>query len=144
MHGKPSSPRLQVLKPKAGEVDVVVGTRLRLRRRVLDMSQRHLADALHITQQQLQKYETGQNRISAARLYDAARILNAPVAWFYGGLDDPEAEKKLRDVVAATGDEPASGLSDEILDRLKDHASSPQGRQELLQIMKALVDPPVG
>jgi len=66
---------------------------------MLGMSQQQLAGALNIAQQQLHKYETGQNRISAARLYDAARILNAPVAWFYERLDDPEAERNLRDVL---------------------------------------------
>ena len=99
VNSKPHSRRLQSAKPKAGQVDTVVGTRLRLRRRMLDMSQQELADALDIAQQQLQKYETGQNRISASRLYEAAKLLKAPIAWFYEGLDDPADEESLQMVL---------------------------------------------
>ena len=65
---------------------------------MLGMRQQELADALN-TQQQLQKYETGQNRISASRLYEAAKLLKAPIAWFYEGLDDPAAEESLQMVL---------------------------------------------
>jgi transcriptional regulator with XRE-family HTH domain len=142
MNEKPPTHRFPSSKPRAGDVDVVVGTRLRLRRRVLEMTQGELADALNIAQQQLQKYETGQNRISAARLYEAARILNAPVAWFYEGLDDPRAEGNLRVMLGlAEGENPSALSETEIESLLKAYASRPDGRQKLLQIMKTLIDP---
>jgi transcriptional regulator with XRE-family HTH domain len=137
---KPHSRRLQSGKPKAGEVDTVVGTRLRLRRRMLDMSQQELADALHIAQQQLQKYETGQNRISASRLYEAARILNAPVAWFYEGLADPVAEESLQALVGMDDSEASAQITQgEIEGLLRAYASGPDKGKRLLQLLKLLV-----
>ena len=106
------------------------------------MTQRQLADALNIAQQQLQKYETGQNRISATGLYEAAKILNAPVTWFYEGLDDPEAEKNLRIILGLAGGENRWTLSElEIESLLKTCGSNPDGRQKLAQIVKMLIDP---
>lgn len=137
--------RLQSGKPKAGKVDIVVGTRLRLRRRVLDMSQKQLADALNIAQQQLQKYETGQNRISASRLYEAARILNAPVAWFYEGLTDPVAEENLQALVGMGDSEGSAPITQgEIEGLLRVYASGPDKRKRLLQLLKMLTSSRTG
>jgi transcriptional regulator with XRE-family HTH domain len=77
---------------RPNEVDVHVGQRLRLRRKRLSISQEKLADALGLTFQQVQKYERGFNRISASKLYEAARFLHAPVTYFYEGLTKPEDE----------------------------------------------------
>ena len=86
---------------KPNQIDLHVGSRMRLRRKLLNISQEKLADALGLTFQQVQKYERGANRISASKLFEAARFLKAPVAYFYEGLgrpDDPDAEE------AAAGD----------------------------------------
>ena len=56
-----------------------------MRRKMLNMSQGELADALGVTFQQVQKYEKGSNRISASRLKEAARILQVPVPFFFEG-----------------------------------------------------------
>lgn len=53
----------------------------------LGWSQARFAAGLGITFQQVQKYESGANRISASRLYEAARLLDAPVGWFFEGLE---------------------------------------------------------
>ena len=66
-------------------VDKHVGSRVRMRRKMLNMSQGELADALGVTFQQVQKYEKGSNRISASRLQEAARILQVPVPFFFEG-----------------------------------------------------------
>lgn len=71
------------------EVDLHVGQRLRARRRQIGMVQEGLASALGLTFQQVQKYERGANRISASKLYDAARALGVPVSYFFEGLPDP-------------------------------------------------------
>jgi transcriptional regulator with XRE-family HTH domain len=125
--------------PRAGEVDTVVGTRLRLRRRMLDMSQQELADALHIAQQELQRYETGQNRVSASLLYEAARILNAPVAWFYEDLADPVVEESLQALVGMEESEASARTQSEIEGLLRAYASGPDKRKKLLQLLKVLV-----
>lgn len=70
-------------------IDVHVGRRVRLRRKELGISQERLADGLDLTFQQVQKYERGSNRISASKLYEIARVLRVPVAFFFEGLDDP-------------------------------------------------------
>ncbi len=64
-------------------VDVHVGARLRVRRRLLGMSQTTLGEAIGVTFQQMQKYEKGMNRISASRLFDLSRVLDVPVEFFF-------------------------------------------------------------
>jgi transcriptional regulator with XRE-family HTH domain len=66
-------------------IDKYVGTRLRVRRMMLGMSQTDVGDALGLTFQQVQKYEMGENRIGAGRLQQLAGILNMPVAFFFDG-----------------------------------------------------------
>ena len=65
--------------------DKYVGSRMRMRRLMLDMSQTQLGDALGITFQQVQKYEKGKNRISASRLQHLSQILRVPVPFFFEG-----------------------------------------------------------
>ena len=66
-------------------VDKYVGSRLKMRRHILDMSQTELADAIGLTFQQVQKYEKGLNRISASRLQQLAAVLQVPVGFFFEG-----------------------------------------------------------
>src|SRR5262245_3520008 len=68
---------------KSHPVDIYVGTRMRLRRTLLGMSQATLGDAVGLTFQQVQKYERGFNRISASRLYEFAKVLDVPVSYFF-------------------------------------------------------------
>ena len=67
-------------------VDKFVGSRVRMRRMMLGMSQEKLADALGLTFQQVQKYEKGTNRISASRLQAISQILEVPVHFFFDGV----------------------------------------------------------
>src|SRR5512143_3127512 len=64
-------------------IDVHVGSRVRLRRTLLGMSQGRLGDAIGLTFQQVQKYERGTNRVSSSRLFDLARVLDVPVSYFF-------------------------------------------------------------
>src|SRR5436189_681918 len=70
---------------RANPVDVHVGSRVRLRRMMLGMSQEKLGESLGITFQQIQKYEKGTNRIGASRLQHIARVLTMPVSYFFEG-----------------------------------------------------------
>jgi transcriptional regulator with XRE-family HTH domain len=74
-------------KPAASKIplaaDVHIGTRVRLRRMMLGVSQERLGDTLGITFQQIQKYEKGTNRIGGSRLASIAEVLNVPVAFFF-------------------------------------------------------------
>lgn len=71
-------------------VDVHVGKRIRHRRWLVGMTQQQLAEAVGIKFQQIQKYETGANRVSASRLWDIAAALDIQVSFFFDGIDDKE------------------------------------------------------
>ena len=79
-------------------VDLHVGARIRMRRRMQGVSQEKLADALGLTFQQVQKYERGANRVSASKLYEIAASLRTPVSYFFEGLADPtnDGEAEVR------------------------------------------------
>lgn len=73
-------------------IDRHVGLRIRMRRKELGISQERLADSIGLTFQQVQKYERAANRVSASKLWEVARALNASIAYFYEGLSEtPEA-----------------------------------------------------
>ncbi len=75
----------------AKRVDAYVGERIRERRTALGLTQEHLARALDISYQQVQKYETGANRVSAGRLFEIGGKLEVEISFFFEGLD-PESE----------------------------------------------------
>ncbi|WP_273718759.1 MULTISPECIES: helix-turn-helix transcriptional regulator [Bartonella] len=67
-------------------IDLLVGKRIRLRRKRLKMSQTTLGDALGVSFQQIQKYENGLNRVRAGRLMEISDILNVPISFFYADI----------------------------------------------------------
>jgi transcriptional regulator with XRE-family HTH domain len=69
-------------------IDVHVGSRVRLRRMLIGMSQEKLGELLGLTFQQVQKYEKGTNRIGASRLYQIAQFLNVPVQFFFEDISE--------------------------------------------------------
>jgi len=92
-------------------VDTHVGQRIRQRRWMVGMTQQQLGERVGIKFQQIQKYETGTNRVSASRLWDIAAALDVPVSFFFEGLDramteshaagDVLADKEAQDLVRA-------------------------------------------
>ena len=72
-------------------VDIHVGSRIRMRRTLLGMSQEKVGEALGLTFQQVQKNERGANRVGASRLYELGRILDVPVSFFFEGAPDTDA-----------------------------------------------------
>ena len=75
----------------ANTVDRQVGERMRRRRILLGLTQDQLADALGISYQQIQKYETGANRVSAGRLAQIAEVLEVQPGWFFGAAEKTES-----------------------------------------------------
>ena len=67
-------------------IDVHVGTRIRLRRTLLGMSQERLGEAIGLTFQQVQKYERGVNRVGASRLFDLSHVLDVPISFFFDDM----------------------------------------------------------
>jgi transcriptional regulator with XRE-family HTH domain len=79
--GRRVSPKLQARQ--ITEIDTIVGRRIRFRRLTLDLSSEEVAAKIGVAHQQLLKYESARNRVSAARLYKLAAVLDVPVHWFF-------------------------------------------------------------
>ncbi len=115
-------------------VDIHVGSRVRLRRTLLGMSQERLGDAVGLTFQQIQKYERGANRIGASRLFELTQILDVPISFFF---DDMADELKTRE------GRMAKGLRDRGQSRLE---PDPMAKRETLELVRAyyrITDPRV-
>jgi transcriptional regulator with XRE-family HTH domain len=78
---------MTVTKPTAKALDIEIGSRIRIRRRQLGVSQVDLAEKLGVAYQQVQKYEQGANRVPASRLPDVAGALGVHIGYFYGQDD---------------------------------------------------------
>jgi transcriptional regulator with XRE-family HTH domain len=86
---------------RADSIERYVGSRIRLRRRMLGLSQEYLAAELGVTYQQVQKYETGMSRLWASRLYRIARALDASVSSFFPPFGHDSAAQEEADAAAA-------------------------------------------
>ncbi|MDB5476877.1 MAG: transcriptional regulator [Phenylobacterium sp.] len=80
----------------ADEIDVHLGRRLRRRRRLLGLTQQEVAESCGVRFQQIQKYECAANRMSAARIWQLAEVLQAPVSYFYDGFAEARAQALIR------------------------------------------------
>ena len=101
-------------KKSPNPIDIHVGSRVRLRRMMLGMSQEKLGEHLGITFQQIQKYEKGTNRIGASRLQAIARVLSVPPAFFFEdapgvmpvsgnqGFDEPQSASYVVDFLSSS------------------------------------------
>ncbi|MBU2937487.1 MULTISPECIES: helix-turn-helix domain-containing protein [Pacificibacter] len=118
-------------------VDVHVGKRVRHRRWMVGMTQQQLAEKVGIKFQQIQKYETGMNRVSASRLWDISEALGVPVAFFFEGVD-----VTANTDVAVSGSVPADILADkEALELVRSYYSIPENqRRRLFELARVLSD----
>ena len=118
-------------------VDVHVGKRIRHRRWTLGTTQQQLADRVGIKFQQIQKYETGANRVSASRLWDIAGALGVPVSFFFEGMDS-----QVQSDLAIGPDMPDDILSDrEALELLRSYYAIPEAqRRRLFDLVRVLSD----
>ncbi|WNK00158.1 helix-turn-helix transcriptional regulator [Thalassospiraceae bacterium LMO-JJ14] len=110
-------------------VDVHVGSRVRLRRTMLGMSQEKLGEAVGLTFQQIQKYERGANRIGCSRIYQFSSILEVPVSFFFQDMPTitlPGSSKPIKPI--------ATGMSDQGQENITD---DPLARQETLELVRA-------
>ncbi|OWU86556.1 Cro/Cl family transcriptional regulator [Oceanicola sp. 22II-s10i] len=116
-------------------VDVHVGKRVRHRRWLVGMTQQQLAERVGIKFQQIQKYETGANRISASRLWDIADALDVPISFFFEGLDsDAEARETVNVPADLMGDK-------EALDLIRSYYAIPENqRRRLFELARVLSD----
>ena len=98
---------------KPNPIDVQVGSRVRLRRNMLGLSQEKLGTAIGLTFQQVQKYERGANRIGASRLHELSRVLDVPVSFFFDDMDPVRAPA----IPGGFAEPPAEGFESDPLRR---------------------------
>ncbi|MFD3191030.1 helix-turn-helix domain-containing protein [Sedimentitalea sp. HM32M-2] len=109
-------------------VDILVGKRIRACRRSLGISQTELGDAIGVRFQQVQKYETGANRVSASRLWSIADVLGVDVTQFFDGIKPDKLGGSGKD---ATPQDNMSFLSDpEKLELIELYAALPEGQKK--------------
>lgn len=118
-------------------VDVHVGQKIRQRRWLTGMTQQRLAELVGIKFQQIQKYETGANRVSASRLWDIADALGVHVSFFFDGLKDEKeqvADKAKNVPVDVMGDK-------EAMDLIRSYYAIPEDqRRRLFELARVLSD----
>lgn len=113
-------------------VDAHVGKRIRHRRWTVGMTQQQLASAVGIKFQQIQKYETGANRVSASRLWDIASALSVPVGFFFDGLGEDTGAETSRGSVDILADR-------EALELIRSYYAIPESqRRQLFELARVL------
>jgi transcriptional regulator with XRE-family HTH domain len=110
---------------KPNPVDIHVGSRVRLRRTLLGLSQGKLGAAVGLTFQQIQKYERGANRIGGSRLYALSQILDVPVDFFFEDMP-PE--------ISGEGGRPVPGVTEGMKEEL---SADPLAKRETLELVRA-------
>ena len=119
-------------------VDVYVGKRIRQRRWLIGMTQQTLAENVGIKFQQIQKYETGANRVSASRLWDIAEVVGVPVSFFFDGMETAEGDTENKGAALA----PADILGDkEAMELVRSYYAIPEEqRRRLFELARVLSD----
>lgn len=129
-----------MVRKSPNPIDVHVGSRVRMRRMLIGMSQEKLGENLGLTFQQVQKYEKGANRIGASRLFEISRVLGVPVDFFFDGLEAQEAgQNGFSDGAAPGFDFDVLTTSEGIqLNSAFFSIREPSVRRSLLELVKAL------
>lgn len=133
---------------RANSMDVHVGSRVRLRRMLLGMSQEKLGEKLGLTFQQVQKYEKGINRVGAGRLHELGRVLGVPVSFFFeeapvaghpepmAGFGEQPSESYVVDFLSSR-----EGLE---LNKAFVRITDPKVRRAVVEMVRALAEDPSG
>ena len=130
-------------KASVTAIDEHIGQRLQLRRVMMGLSQKDLANVCGVSFQQIQKYETADNRISASRLFEISNALETPVSFFFRGLpgnipEETRSGRRPTHVSDQTEDDPLSKNETLQLINLYWRLSSDAQRQLVLNMLKSL------
>ena len=110
-----------IKKNTPSSIDLHIGRRMQLRRTMLGLSQKALAEKCGVTFQQIQKYEAADNRISASRLFEIGRALDTPMSFFFLGLP---------------GNMPEETKTNKSIHVSEPHAEDPLGKNETLKLIQ--------
>ncbi len=139
-----NKPRKDYSSAKPHPIDVHVGSRVRIRRGIKQLSQEKLGKLLGLTFQQIQKYEKGTNRIGASRLYEISQILAVPVQFFYDdmpmsdethgtpGFSESESEPNFSEFLSSR-----EGIE---LNRAFQQITDPKVRRNVIELVRAMAD----
>ena len=130
-------------KKRPNPIDVHVGSRIRLRRNMIAMSQEKLGERLGITFQQIQKYEKGTNRVGASRLQAISAILNVPVEYFFQDAPREDGQTPIgfsEDAAAPLVPDFLSSAESMQLSRAFMKISDPKVRRKIIDLIKTLGD----
>lgn len=121
-------------------MDVHVGSRVRLRRVLLGMSQSRLGEAVGLTFQQVQKYERGANRISSSRLFDFSRVLGVPVSFFFDDAPPELGGASARPPDGVDHPDPQAMMRRETLELVRAYyrLADPMVRRRVFELVKAM------
>ncbi len=123
-------------------VDVHVGKRVRHRRWMVGMTQQQLGEAVGIKFQQIQKYETGMNRVSASRLWDIAKAMDVDVRFFFEGIEEGVTDSAPEDTKTDRPKMQGDLLADkEALELVRSYYAIPENqRRRLFDLARALTE----
>jgi transcriptional regulator with XRE-family HTH domain len=123
-------------------VDVHVGKRVRHRRWMVGMTQQQLGEAVGIKFQQIQKYETGMNRVSASRLWDIAKAMDVDVRFFFEGIEEGVTDSAPEEGKTESPKMQGDLLADkEALELVRSYYAIPENqRRRLFDLARALTD----
>lgn len=127
------------------DIDGYVGKRLKQRRTIMGLSQEAVAKTVGITFQQVQKYEKGSNAMNARRLYEFARVMNVPVAYFFEGIDQSASHNVaigFAEAAASQFDHENKASDRESLEMMKSfkRIKEPVVRKRLADLLRAIAD----
>jgi transcriptional regulator with XRE-family HTH domain len=127
-------------KGKSLPIDYLVGERLRSRRIICGMRQQELADALNITPQQIQKYETGANRIASGKLYYLAKWLKVPIEYFFHSGDGLDIDIKKQNIAISLNMQSDTTIENELISLISSYRAlkSPVLRKKLLSLAQSM------
>ncbi len=127
-------------------IDVHIGARVRLCRKLLGFTLETLAKSVGVTYQQVQKYEWGVNRIGASRLFNLSRVLDVPVSYFFEDLSPAEAGAGRKRRARGFSEAPAAALDSDVLNKRETgelirayyRVKDPRVRKRVLDLLQAV------
>lgn len=120
------------LKDGLNPIDVHIGSRIKLRRNILHLTQQNLADLLGLTFQQVQKYEKGLNRVGAGRLWDISRVLDVSMDFFFEDMNDGLADFNNGDLVISNNIKKRY-----LAENRRSPGDDPMNKKETLELVRA-------
>jgi transcriptional regulator with XRE-family HTH domain len=125
---------------KSEKIDKHIGLQFKKARILCGLTQEEIGKKMHVSYQQVQKYETGHNQLSPSRLYDASLVIEQPVGYFFEGLQGQDVSKKevlFQDDIANAADLTRGDLE---LIKLFYQISNKEVRKGLKILLKAIID----